>query len=43
MNHRPNFLLVSADQQRGDCLGVEGRWIGTLVSHLSQRIQEAAP
>ena len=26
---RPNFLLVSADQQRGDCLGVEGRRIKT--------------
>ncbi len=26
---RPNFLLISADQQRGDCLGVEGRRIKT--------------
>ena len=26
---RPNFLLISADQQRGDCLGVEGRKIKT--------------
>lgn len=26
---RPNVLLVSADQQRGDCLGVEGRRIRT--------------
>ncbi|MEM1298102.1 MAG: sulfatase-like hydrolase/transferase [Pseudomonadota bacterium] len=25
----PNFLLISADQQRGDCLGVEGRAINT--------------
>ena len=25
----PNFLLISADQQRGDCLGVEGRRIKT--------------
>ena len=31
---RPNFLLVSADQQRGDCLGVEGRRIKT--PHLDQ-------
>ena len=29
MNDRPNFLLISADQQRGDCLGVEGRRIRT--------------
>lgn len=27
--NRPSFLLVSADQQRGDCLGVEGRRIKT--------------
>ncbi|MEM9197404.1 MAG: sulfatase-like hydrolase/transferase [Pseudomonadota bacterium] len=26
---RPNILLVSADQQRGDCIGVEGRRIKT--------------
>ncbi len=26
---RPNFVLISADQQRGDCLGVEGRRIKT--------------
>ncbi|MEM7188693.1 MAG: sulfatase-like hydrolase/transferase [Pseudomonadota bacterium] len=26
---RPNFILISADQQRGDCLGVEGRRIKT--------------
>ena len=26
---RPNILLISADQQRGDCLGVEGRNIRT--------------
>lgn len=26
---KPNFLLISADQQRGDCLGVEGRRIRT--------------
>ena len=25
----PNFLLISADQQRGDCIGVEGRRIRT--------------
>ena len=31
---RPNFLLISADQQRGDCLGVEGRAIKT--PHLDQ-------
>ncbi|MDE0305762.1 MAG: sulfatase-like hydrolase/transferase [Albidovulum sp.] len=29
-----NFLLVSADQQRGDCLGVEGRRVKT--PHLDQ-------
>jgi arylsulfatase A-like enzyme len=26
---QPNFILISADQQRGDCLGVEGRAIKT--------------
>lgn len=31
---RPNILLISADQQRGDCLGVEGRRIKT--PHLDQ-------
>ncbi|MEM6664200.1 MAG: sulfatase-like hydrolase/transferase [Pseudomonadota bacterium] len=31
---RPNFILISADQQRGDCLGVEGRAIKT--PHLDQ-------
>ena len=25
----PNFLLISADQQRGDCIGVEGRRVRT--------------
>ena len=27
--NRPNFLLLCADQQRGDCLGVEGRRVKT--------------
>lgn len=31
---RPNFLLISADQQRGDCLGFEGRQVKT--PHLDQ-------
>lgn len=35
---RPNFLLISADQQRGDCLGVEGRRIKT--PHLDQLAAE---
>ncbi len=26
---RPNFLIISADQHRGDCLGVEGRSVRT--------------
>ncbi|MEM9230569.1 MAG: sulfatase-like hydrolase/transferase [Pseudomonadota bacterium] len=26
---RPNFLLITSDQQRGDCLGVEGRRVKT--------------
>lgn len=26
---RPNFLIISADQHRGDCLGVEGRKVRT--------------
>jgi len=24
MDHRPNFLLIMTDQQRGDCLGIDG-------------------
>ena len=43
MNDRPSFLLVSADRQRGDCLGVEGRRIKAPVPHLSHRTQEATP
>ena len=31
---RSNILLISADQQRGDCLGIEGRRINT--PHLDQ-------
>ena len=26
---RPNFLIISADQHRGDCLGIEGRRVRT--------------
>ncbi|MEM9106397.1 MAG: sulfatase-like hydrolase/transferase, partial [Pseudomonadota bacterium] len=26
---KPNFLIISADQQRGDCIGVEGRGVKT--------------
>ena len=26
---RPNILLITADQQRGDCFGVEGRKVKT--------------
>lgn len=29
MSKRPNFLIISADQHRGDCLGVEGRRVRT--------------
>ena len=36
--NRPNFLLVCADQQRADCLGVEGRRVKT--PHLD-RLAEA--
>ena len=31
---RPNFLIISADQHRADCLGIEGRRIQT--PHLDQ-------
>ena len=34
----PNFLLITADQQRADCLGMEGRRIRT--PHLDQLAQE---
>ena len=27
--NRPNFLIVSADQQRADCIGIEGRKVKT--------------
>ena len=37
---RPNFLLISADQQRGDCLGVEGRRIKT--PHLDELARDGA-
>ena len=26
---RPNFIVISSDQQRGDCIGVEGRGVKT--------------
>lgn len=26
---RPNFIIISSDQQRGDCLGIEGRNVKT--------------
>ena len=29
MTDRPNILLISSDQQRGDCLGIEGRRVKT--------------
>lgn len=29
MSHRPNFLIITSDQQRGDCLGIEGRRVRT--------------
>jgi len=35
---RPNILLITADQQRADCLGVEGRRIRT--PHLDQLARE---
>lgn len=35
---RPNFLLISADQQRADCFGFEGRKIKT--PHLDQLASE---
>lgn len=31
---RPNIIIISADQQRGDCLGIEGRKVRT--PHLDQ-------
>ncbi len=36
---RPNFLLISADQQRADCFGFEGRKIKT--PHLDQLAAES--
>ena len=35
---RPNFVFITADQHRGDCLGVEGRKIKT--PHLDQLARE---
>jgi arylsulfatase A-like enzyme len=29
MAKRPNILLITSDQQRGDCFGFEGRWVKT--------------
>lgn len=29
MSRKPNFILVSTDQQRGDCIGAEGRGVLT--------------
>lgn len=26
---RPNFIIISSDQQRGDCLGIEGSGVKT--------------
>lgn len=26
---RPNFIIISSDQQRGDCIGIEGRGVKT--------------
>ncbi len=35
---RPNFLLITSDQQRGDCFGFEGRAVKT--PHLDQLARE---
>ncbi|WP_164660125.1 sulfatase-like hydrolase/transferase [Tropicibacter sp. Alg240-R139] len=37
---RPNFVFITADQHRGDCLGIEGRKIRT--PHLDQLAREGA-
>ncbi len=37
---RPNFLIISADQQRGDCVGVEGR--GVKTPHLDGLCRDGA-
>jgi len=29
MSRKPNFILISTDQQRGDCIGAEGRGVRT--------------
>lgn len=29
MKKKPNFILISSDQQRGDCIGAEGRGVRT--------------
>ncbi|MGQ7845905.1 sulfatase family protein [Granulosicoccus sp. 3-233] len=29
MSRKPNFILISSDQQRGDCIGAEGRGVRT--------------
>ena len=36
--NRPNFLLITSDQQRGDCFGFEGRAVKT--PHLDQLARE---
>lgn len=36
--NRPNFIFITSDQHRGDCLGVEGRRIRT--PHLDQLARE---
>lgn len=38
-SHRPNILLITTDQQRGDCLGINGNpWLETPnLDHLASR------
>ncbi len=38
MTRRPNILMITSDQQRGDCFGFEGRRVRT--PHLDQLANE---
>lgn len=49
MDERPNILLITTDQQRGDCLGIEGHpvlqtpnldWIGRSGTHFRRGYSE---
>jgi choline-sulfatase len=50
MNMQPNILLITTDQQRGDCLGIEGHpvlqtpnldWIGRSGAHFRRGYSES--